>query len=47
MRIGQLRFAEQDIELIHDGLAARASRRASGMPVVAAGLAATQPVVEK
>jgi len=36
MRIGQLRFAEQDIELIHDGLAARAARHASKTLVAAA-----------
>ncbi len=34
----RLWFTEQDIELIHQGLAARAARRASGTLVAAAGL---------
>src|SRR5271157_1655661 len=36
MRIGQLRFADEDIELIHKGLEMRAARRASGTLVAAA-----------
>jgi hypothetical protein len=47
MRRGQLRFAEEDIELIHLGLAAPAPGTASGTLVAASGLAAAQPVAEK
>ena len=38
MRVGQLRFAEEDVKLIRDGLAKRAARRTSATLVAAAGL---------
>ncbi len=47
MRIGQLRFTDEDIKLIHAGLAAREPHRGSGLPVIAAGPAAMQPTAER
>jgi hypothetical protein len=47
MRIGQLRFTDEDIKLIHAALAAREPHRASGTLVATAGLAATQPPAER
>jgi hypothetical protein len=42
MRRGQLRFAEEDIKLIHKGLAAPAAHPASGTLAAASGLAAAR-----
>jgi len=47
MRSGQLRFAEEDIELIHLGLAAPVAHPASGALVAASGLAAAQPAAQR
>jgi len=47
MRRGQLRFAEEDIKLIHKGLAAPVAHPASGTLVAASGLAAAQSAAEK
>jgi hypothetical protein len=43
----RLRFAEQDIEPIHQGLAARGTRPASSTLVAGAGSAAAKPVSER
>jgi hypothetical protein len=47
MRIGQLKFADGDIELIHKGLELRAAHAAAGTLVAAAAPAAAQAVAAK
>jgi hypothetical protein len=47
MRFGQLRFAKEDIELIHDGLAARAAHLAPGTQASATKFVATRPLAER